>query len=242
MRYENIYSSYYKNRPVSLRALPVRAVYVARPGWVTTMSRIESDTEFRFCDTCPARPLINVDIYALRDAFLSVKTPAEAKKLFEEFGAFTEISMELQERAAHPTAPSVLWSELQGLKEMIHTMSISKENRYFDAREFRNQYTEAGRLHDWACQLLHVLPVSVEMDQAGFPVARIERHSFSGALLSAVYLDVLRQVENRLCARGDCGRLFVKSDPRKLYCSTKCARLATVRAFRARERQQRASA
>ena len=237
MTYKNVNTSYYKNRMIKLDCLPVRAVYVAKPGWATTVSQTGSDAEFRFERTYPAAPLQQHDIYSLRDEFLSVKNPKQAEELFAKYGAFTETPVGELEVAATPAAPPLMFSDLTALQEMIRIMSIAV-CRDVDAASFRKQYDTPGRLKDWSWQLLHALPISV-VEQAGVPVASIERHSFFGALLSAVYLDVLRGAENRLCARRDCGLVFEKTDPRKLYCTTACARLATVRAFRERKRELR---
>lgn len=245
--YEKINTSYYKNRPVKLDSLPVRAVYIAHPGWVTTVGKVGSDTQFNFSKNSPIAPLQTHDIYAMRDSFLSFRTPEQAKELFDKYGAFTETPVGQLEGAATPVAPPVMFSELVGLQEMIRIMSKAID-RNVDAASFRRQYAvtegdlagdapnlSAVRLGIWARQLLYALPINV-IEQDGMPVASVERYDFFGALQSAVHLDFLRRAENAICARRDCGQVFERTDPRKRYCGKPCARLEAVRAFRERKR------
>jgi hypothetical protein len=80
-------------------------------------------------------------------------------------------------------------------------------------------------------------PLPMELVFKDPPAARIVCKDIEDSLRASVLLDRLDGFVWRRCRREDCGELFeLKSKRAKLYCSTECAHLQSVRDYNERKK------
>jgi len=86
-------------------------------------------------------------------------------------------------------------------------------------------------------------PLPMEMVFQQPPVVIVRCKDIQEAMRASVFLDRLDGFPWRRCAREDCGQVFkLESKRARLYCSTDCAHLKSVRSYNERKRAEAARA
>jgi hypothetical protein len=196
-----------------------------------------------------------LDVYALRDAFLAVKTECEALDFLIAAGGF---------RARYVDAPEdrLLWSDFRHWQTVIRSIMSSgplPDDVWFydDEIDWIDLHTddEIIRLIAKAAaegeRVLSVHPRCLVIGPDGGSEstearrrlrAEIKVASLLEGMLATTFLDGLNGTEHRLCGLPDCQMLYeVNSKYERQYCSQPCARKASVRRRRAFKEMKPAS-
>jgi hypothetical protein len=167
------------------------------------------------------------DVFDVRAAVFSMKTPKDALECFRRFGPW-----QVAERFA-TTADPITWGQVQQGRDfyehaLLHR-SIENLNRKYEGDEleegFRNLYL-------WQ-------PLNAELLFREPYIELVRCWDVQMALRASIFLDRMEGFQWRRCARKDCGNLYKVSSKRdRLYCKTYCAHLSNMRARRDEERQK----
>lgn len=139
---------------------------------------------------------------------------------FQKYGPWAVTDVRTQEAA--PIRLSALERQKSFLEDALLSREIWSVTRATDPGELRTA------LEDW--YLWQNLPMELVFGQAQAGLVRCK--DVQEALRTSVFLDRFDREPLRRCARPDCGKFFKQGNKQaKLYCSTKCAHLQSVRKY-----------
>jgi hypothetical protein len=228
-----------KTRYMSNRVFPIgiRAALQTFWPWEVSVSR-DSDPEFSFklgqivreevVDGIPVftQNPVNCDVFKVREKAFGVQQVEDALELFKEFGPW---------RASidNPSVGmNIRFSMVLALRdffeEALLARSLEKLHRAKD--KSRDELIEEfiGLYLSW--------PLKIDLQFGDPPQGVVLCHDIQESLRASVFLDKLDGLSWRKCHRKDCGRLFkLTTKKAKLYCSTDCAHLQSVRSYNSRK-------
>jgi hypothetical protein len=244
-----------------LQAMPIVVWYISS-GATVRCERQGRDFLFRFYAAHPRQP-DQIDAYALREAFLKVRTPDEALDFLTCTGYFMDISEKESGRIALPIHKELTWSDFRKWQELVRRILSDGPLSMHDAG-LEGVPKGKVRIRDhWLLGPWHPLKVSgnIRLWLAGIPeaamimpestfthadastrqrqtlTAHILTESTLEAILATVYIDGLNGIDYRLCASPDCQQLYeVTSKHERKYHSQACAHKASVRKRRAEKK------
>jgi len=231
-------------------AMPFEVVYKPTVVSIQIQERGE-DTLFRMTNELEPdvtkRIRKKLDVYALRDAFLAVKTESQALEFLIAAGGF---------RSRYVDAPEdrLLWSDFKHWQTVIRSILSSGplpdgvwlydfDINWIDrdtGDEYIRRFAKAAAEGE---RVLSVHPLNLVIGPDGGSAstearrrlrAEVQVASLLEGMLATTFLDGLNGTERRLCALPDCQKLYeVSSGRERQYCSQPCARKASVRRQRA---------
>jgi len=221
--------------PQRVFTLQIHSALYTRAPWLISMSD-DADPEFSFRlgpmmttkrgnTTQFSSPDIVRDVFELRHRVFSVRRPEDAMELFKEFGPW-QLTKELDKEGINIRFSAVLRRRDFFENALLHR-SVENLDRVYNERDigegFENFYL-------W-------YPLPMELVFADPPVAKVRCKDIEDALRSSVFLDRLDGFVWRRCQREDCGALYkLTSKRRKVFCSSDCAHLQSVRDYHKRKR------
>lgn len=224
----------YKTNIMSKRvfAIPVRAELVAFPFWAVSVSQ-KADPEFSFTVSSTFRErmgqtleMISCDVFELRERVFGIRTIDQALELFREFGPWQV------EEADIVSGRKIRYSEVLGWIDFFEhaLMKRSLLETHQGHGGSREDLTE--RIFD--LYLSWHLTMSLHF---GDPCdGEVQCKDIQEALRTSLFLDKLDGFPWRKCQRKDCGKLFKLTSKReRLYCTTDCAHLQSVRSYNIRK-------
>ena len=232
-----------------LPAMPIKVLYQpnnVRVGYVHDERGIYFLVNM---DMSPDYTNQGLSAFALRTAFLNVKTPVEAVDFMQFSGNFME-SDEDDMDDDHPGRYSFAWTEFQEWQQVIRLcMEHGRIKRKRSSEETNwSKYGVPEHLYPLLQHAETISPewwngesnkISLTFDSARPSAERkisavIQVNSTFQAICAACYVDNLVGVQYALCAGTDCNNLFeITSKHTRAYCSQPCAHKASVRRRRA---------
>jgi hypothetical protein len=222
-------------------SLPVVPYLETRGGWRVQMTE-DADTIFSF-SARPPQPKeeggakswsmdpTQFNVFEIREALFVVRSPEDALRFFETFGPW-----QIKEHFGTEA------------REMRFSSVLKQRDFYLDALLTRDPWGGGSRrgtsdqeiraaLQDW--YLWQPLPMEMVFQQPPSVVVRCK--DIQDAVRASVFLDRLDGSPWRRCAREDCGKVFkLESKRARMYCSTDCAHLQSVRSYNERKRAEAA--
>jgi hypothetical protein len=218
--------------------LRIAAPLRVREEWQVSMNQAD-DPEFSFARgkevAFPSATVRTEDAFDVRDDFLSILSPEDALRFFEQYGPFQykpdKISGTKEGKGARPER--VKWSVVEQakvdfeealVKPGIPTRKAWLYTLIFETPlalklPFRAVTPELSRISHWK-------------DDAA--IARCD--DVVDALRASIFLSRMRGFKWSRCARQGCNRLFEQTTKRqKLYCRPGCAHLQAVNDYNARQ-------
>jgi hypothetical protein len=223
-------------------SLPVVPYLETRGGWRVQMSE-DADAVFSFSARLPQPKEVggakswsldptHFNVFEIREALFAVRTPADALQFFETFGPW-QIKQHLGTEA----------------REIRFSGLIRRRDFYQDGllrpEPFRTSGIAEGDEQTRAAWEDYYLwhPLAMEMVFHQLPAVIVRCKDIEDAVRASVFLDRLDGSPWRRCAREDCGTVFkLESKRARLYCSTDCAHLQSVRSYNERKRADAAKA
>jgi hypothetical protein len=250
-----------KSRARMLPAMPIVVWYISS-GATVRCERQGRDSLFRFYSTHPGQP-DQIDAYALREAFLKVRTPDEALDFLTRTGYFMDIPEKESGRIALPIHKELTWSDFRKWQQLVRRILSDGHLSMHDAG-LEGVPKGKVRVRDhWLSGPWHPLKVTgtIRLWLAGIPevamimpessfthvdagtrkrqtlTAHIWTESTLEAILATAYIDGLNGINYQLCALPDCQELYeVSSKHERKYCSQACAHKASVRKRRSEKK------
>jgi len=255
------------DRKPSVRTLPRMPILVVyHPTNVTvSFAKRGEDTLFSLRGDSQTWPFINnvVDAHQLRDAFLKVRTTAEALNWMAASGHFRDLYEDEEF-----TLTCLTWSDFQRWQEFIRLLlsqgygprvkgwdeRSEDEKRDPDRLIFVTPKHISPLLEDLSDveeslilgspEGLTITPGSLfryrELPHPQPLVAQMNVGSALEAILATVYVDWLTGTKYQVCALHDCNETYeVSSKHERQYCSQPCAHKASVRRRRAEAKAKR---
>ncbi len=244
MRLYILYFDMNKTNIMSKRfySLPVVPYLETRGGWRVQMNE-DADPLFSFCARLPqpkeeggakswSLDPTHFNVFEIREALFAVRTPADALRFFETFGPW-QIKEHLGTEARDIRFSGVI-RQRDFFQDALLTREIWSSSRMASVDEQTRAAVEDYYL--WQ-------PLPMEMVFQQPPVVVVRCKDIEGAVRASVFLDRLDGSPWRRCAREDCGKVFkLESKRARLYCSTDCAHLQSVRGYNERKRAEAAKA
>jgi hypothetical protein len=230
-----------------LPAMPIEVIYNAEDKAVSC-EKHGDDIVYTFRYSKEPRDFAEskVNAYELRATFLDIKTPGEAFEFLNLTGCFRgPVNQRSREQ--------LTWQDFQNWQEIIrlhlrHGLLPVKEMSRSQTSVFIS-YDVPDRLRSALSDLsqeerswLHAFPNQLVIRSARAAkdgkrrvlYAEIMVSTTLQAILATVYVDHLRGINYRLCARSDCSAIYeVSSKHERQYCTQACAHTASVRRRRA---------
>jgi len=255
----------------SVRMLPPMPILVVYHPITVAVSfeSIEEGILFESRGDTPIWPMIDncIDAHQLRDAFLCVKTPAEALTWLAASGHFrnwTEVD-EDSILTSMTWGEFQLWQEFigillsQGLPGLLKRGKDQTEAERKDPRPFglitHDHFKPIVKdvLEDERAAIygypdgLHISPHSLfryrDHPEPRPLVAQLDVRSALEAMLATVYVDHIVGIKFQVCALHDCSEVYeVSSKHERMYCSQACAHKASVRKRRAEAKKVKEAA
>src|SRR5271157_1320058 len=92
------------------------------------------------------------------------------------------------------------------------------------------------RIDKWLTDFQQLLPLTL---RRRYPYLLLGTSNCQEAIVHTITLDLLKKVQFRICARGDCRAPFpIKNQHRREYCCQDCAHIESVRRQRRRARRE----
>jgi hypothetical protein len=174
--------------------------------------------------TTQNRRLRENDPFIVRARFFEIETPNDALTFFQDFG---------------PYSTDLIRMEFSGVKQQQAFYRDALLNRPIRHEEKPFNPDDEESFYDY--YLWGNLPVELIFQQPMKAIAICK--DVEAALRATVFLDRLRGLPWRACARPDCGRPFELPPRRlKLYCSAECAHLQSVRSYNSRKQLDKGKA
>jgi hypothetical protein len=178
-----------------------------------------------------APPFRQEEAFELREEFFSIKTPDDALRFYQRYGPH-----QIQKHLDLVARPVKFSDVLRTRDFYIHALF----ERSID--NLRQNYV-GDSLEDGLQNIYLWQNLSIELVFRQPMSAIVRCKDVEDALRATVFLDRLRGMPWKRCAREDCGKPFEVSSKRmKLYCSTECAHLQSVRDYNERKRNAKAKA
>ena len=169
-------------------------------------------------------PFRQKEAFALRDNFFAIQSAEDALRFFQEYGPY-----QLAKHLDMETQPVKLSQVLRRRDFYTHALferSIKNMARNYKGEEVREAFEN---MYLWGN-----LPMELVFRQPMGAIVRCK--DVEDALRATVFLDKLRGLPWKRCARKDCGKPFeVKGKRERLYCSPECAHLQSVRNYNAKQ-------
>ena len=249
----------------SVRMLPPMPILVAyHPAHVAVSVEMSGESVlFSLHGDSETLPMIDncIDAHQVRDAFLGVKTPAEALTWFAASGHFRN----LYEDDNH-TLTTVTWGEFQLWQEFLSALlrqglAAVLKKRHERTEEEKQDHSPFGlvtyerfeaiveEVSDEERRAIHGYPDGLHIASGSLfryrdhpepkpLVAELQVWSALEAMLATVYVDQITGIKFQACSLRDCSQLFeVSSKHERQYCSQACAHKASVRKRRAEEKR-----
>jgi hypothetical protein len=222
-------------------SLPVMPYLETRGGWEVSLSD-ESDPLFTFSwrrveivekDGSKSWSLnqTSFNVFEIREALFSVKDAAQAMAFFQAYGPW-----QIKEHLSTESNPIRL-SGVLSQRDFYRDALLSRE--VWSVRKASTNDEMRTLMQDW--YLWQPLPMEMVFHQP--PAVIVRCKDIQDAMRASVFLDRLDGFPWRRCAREDCGRVFkLESKRARLYCSTDCAHLQSVRSYNERKRVNAANA
>jgi hypothetical protein len=173
-------------------------------------------------------PLPNV--FEVREAFFAIRDVNQAVEFFRKYGPWAVADERTQEAA--PISLSALERQRSFFEDALLTREIWSVKRATNDDELRTA------LGDW--YLWQNLPMELVFGPARAGLVRCK--DVQEALRASVFLDRFDREPLRRCARPDCGKFFKQGNKQaKLYCSTQCAHLQSVRKYNQNKKNREAT-
>lgn len=174
------------------------------------------------------------EAFEAREFLFNVRNPEDALRFFQSFGPWQV------NQAFGTEASTIRFSGLVKRREFYEDALLKRE-----IWSVRNTSTAEGMdgirtvFEDY--YLWQNLPLEMVFRQPPVVIAKCK--DLEDAIRATVFLDRLDGFPWRRCAREDCGKVFrLGSKHAKLYCSTECAHLQSVRSYNNRKRAEAAKA
>jgi hypothetical protein len=169
----------------------------------------------------------NINVFEIREALFSVKDAVQATAFFRAYGPWQikeHLSLE-----SNPIRLSGLIRQRDFYRDALLSREIWAVQKGSTNEEIRTV------MQDW--YLWQPLPMEMVFHQP--PAVIVRCKDIQDAMRASVFLDRLDGFPWRRCAREDCGRVFkLESKRARIYCSTDCAHLQSVRSYNDRKRAQ----
>lgn len=223
-------------------SLPVSPYLETRSGWRVHVTE-DADPVFSFSARIPqpkheggtkswSLDPTQFNVFEVREALFAVQTPADAVQFFEAFGPW-QIKQHLGTEAG-----DIRFSEVLRQRDFFRDALLMREPWSSSRAPVRDEQMRAA-LEDYFLWQ----PLVMEMVFHQPPVVVVRCWDIRDALRTSVFLDRLDGSPWRRCARKDCGKLFkLESKRARMYCSTDCAHLQSVRSYNERKRAEAAKA
>lgn len=170
------------------------------------------------------------DAFDLRQSFFEIRTAEDAIAFFQEFGPY-----QLKNHLGNVTQ-SVKLSQILSRAEFFRNALFQRSTEKIGGH-FSGSSLQEGLENIYLWQNL---PIELAFRQPMSAVVRCK--DVEDALRATVFLDRLRGMPWKQCARVDCGKPFeVKGKRVKLYCSDRCSHLQAVRDYNRRQLGAKAS-
>ena len=171
----------------------------------------------------------SINVFEIREALFSVKDATQAIAFFQAYGPW-----QIKEHLSTESNPIRL-SGLIRQRDFYRDALLSREIWSIHKASTNDQMRTL--LQDW--YLWQPLPMEMVFRQP--PAVVIRCKDIQDAMRASVFLDRLDGFPWRRCAREDCGKVFkLESKRARLYCSTDCAHLQSVRSYNDRKRAKAA--
>jgi hypothetical protein len=240
--YIDVFDMYMTNIMSNIYSLPIVPLLQNLDEWQTSMSS-EADPLFVF--TLPRRPSgwrrndlathkrgVRVkDPFVLRDQLFAIEAPDHALAFFHEFGP---MEIDDDDDSKNQTATSVPFSWVKERRDFYRDALLGRPIKIEENPDYSDDEA-ADNVYLW-----HNLTLDLLFRQPMKAIAYCK--DVEAALRATVFLDRLRGLPWRACAREDCGKPFELPPRRvKLYCCTECAHLQSVRNYHDRQREAKAA-
>jgi hypothetical protein len=160
-----------------------------------------------------------LDSWEVRDEFLGLRHDQRdaLRNFLRKTGAFCWLNQ------YRPIAESELWQFQAAIRQQLLKPTVS-ENRTKLATEF--EVAIHNRIQ------AHLMNINVGLED-GTLVGEAEALNTFDAILSTIFIDGLRNLHFKVCARPDCATIYeLTSRHKRKFCSYDCAHLMTVRRSR----------
>lgn len=223
-------------------SLPVVPYLETRGGWRVQVTE-DADPVFSFSARLPqakeeggtkswSLEPTNFNVFEMREALFAVQTPGDALRFFEVFGPW-QIKQHLGTEAG-----SIRFSGVIRQRDFYQDALLSREIWGNSRMESGDAQTRAA-IEDY--YLWQPLPMEMVFQQP--PAVIVRCKDIQEAMRTSVFLDRLDGFPWRRCAREDCGKVYkLESKRARMYCSTDCAHLQSVRSYNERKRAEAAKA
>lgn len=191
----------------------------------------------------PANPPVarSFDGYALRERFMSLRTPQECASFLNEYGRFSPLEKIDRE---------VGWAfeTLMKLREVFTNLATRPMEEWSEyANELMSPQENGANIRavfgalNWSRSA-----IEFRANQTSLPTLRgakhigvIETNDVISAIFTTLQIDQVRGAKFRACARIDCQQFYeVTSNHKRKYCGPDCAHLETVRRLRKRQKSK----
>jgi hypothetical protein len=167
-----------------------------------------------------------LDAWEVRDEFLGLRHDQRdaLRNFLRKTGAFCWLNQ------YRPITESELWQFQAAIRQQLLKPTVS-ENRTKLAAEF--EVAIHNRIQ------VHLMNINVGLED-GTLVGEAEALNTFDAILSSIFIDGLRNLHFKVCARPDCATIYeLTSRHKRKFCSYDCAHLMTVRRSRKRKKKRR---
>lgn len=193
----------------------------------------------------PATPLVlrSFDGYAVRERFMSLRTPQECATFLNEHGRFSPLeTIDMQVGWAFET--------LMKLREVFTNLATRPLEEWSEYANKLMSPQENGANIRAVLGALNWSRNSIEFqaNKTSLPTLKgakyagvIEAGDVVSAIFTTLQVDHVRGAKFRACARKDCQRFYeITSNHKRKYCGQDCAHLETVRRLRKRQKAKAA--
>ncbi len=219
-------------------AISIDPILETRGEWDARLSE-ESDPEISFVfhpnqpqanedggTTWAASPFRHEEGFELRESFFAIRTAEDALNFYRRYGPHQV--MKPLDTVAKPLRFSAVVRIRKFYMHALFERSIDNMRRKYSGEGLHEGTENIYLWQNLYTELLFRQPAA----------AVVRCKDVEDALRATVFLDRLRGMPWKLCAREDCGKPFEQSSKRtKLYCSTDCAHLQSVRDYNERKRK-----
>jgi hypothetical protein len=168
------------------------------------------------------------DVFEVRHRVFAIRTPEDAMDLFEDWGPWQ--LAKAFDTAGAPIRFSAVIRRRDFYENALLHRSVEKLDRVYGEPEI------VEGVEDF--YLWQALPMELVFGDP--PAARVACKDIEDALRASVFLDRLDGFVWRRCRREDRGALYELTSKRvKLYCSSECAHLQSVRDYNERKKSAR---
>ncbi len=233
----------------STRLLPAMPLHVEYRPLITEVSlaKVGEDKWFRFNRPQPFTWGAHLDVFQIREDFLSVKSVSGALEFLSQCGDF-------RRAPDQPSLEFLSWKQFRDWQRMIRAMLTNgplpdniwayEEGSYID--HITSEDDISGYLAEPTEYKLftsvHPFDLTIgPAESSGDGInkrqlrAQVNVSSVVEGILATVFLDGLRGVSYQLCELEDCTTVYeVISKHQRRYCSQSCAHKASVRRRRAK--------